>query len=258
MHPARRLSALFAICALAGGLSAQTYIGNLDGTSTQSTFTTGTDGFQSLTGFGWANVSGVGGQVFGQTGGTANDVLLGGTDFGNYEVEFNTSAGLLANSTYTLSLRMGFVSVGSTGTASYDISLGTKNGATFTALTADNPSLETGTVNRSSGPTFSASIGANVANSVLVTVTYTTGASVGSDPIYVRWAQTATSGTGGSDFFGVDNVTLSVAAIPEPSTYAASFGTLALAGVIALRRRRSPAATRKSCHFSARFDDQLT
>ena len=237
MHSTRRLSTLLTCCLLAGGLSAQTYIGNLDGTSTQSTFTTGIDGFQSLAGFGWASVSGVGGQVFGQSGGTNNDVLLGGTDFGNYEVEYNTSVALQANSVYTLSVRMGFVSGGTLGNAFYDISLGTKNGATFTALTADTPSLETGFVSRTSGPTFAASIGADVNNSVLVTVTYTTGASVGSDPIYLRWAQTATSSTPTSDFFGIDNVTLSRAsAVPEPSTYAAIFGGVALAGV-AIRRR---------------------
>jgi hypothetical protein len=244
MPTPRRLLLALAAGFAASGLCAQTYVGLLDGSSVQSTFTTSTDGFQALGAFGWTSVSGVGGQVFGQTGGTSNDVLLGGTDFGNYEVEFNTSTSLQANSIYTLSVRMGFVSGGTSGNASYDLSLGTKNGGTFTALTADNPALETGNVNRSAGPTNGLSFGANGVNSVLVTVSFTTGASVGSDPIHVRWAQTASSLTGGADYFGVDNVTLSVSAIPEPSTYAAIVGGLALGGAMIRRRHRTAALNR--------------
>jgi hypothetical protein len=196
----------FAASLVTAGLTAQTYIGNLDSSSSNSTFTTSTDGFQTLANFGWANVAGSGGAVYGQTGGTSNDALVGVDDFDNYEVEYNTGTAILPNSIYSLSLNMGFLSGGTAGTASYDISLGTKNGGTFTALTADNPALEIGTINRTSGPTNGLSFGTNATNSIPVTVTFTTGASVSGDPLYVRWAQTASSNTAGSDYFGFDGL----------------------------------------------------
>jgi hypothetical protein len=51
--------------------------------------------------------------------------------------------------------------------------------------------------------------------------------------------QTASGGTNG---FTLDSLSVSASAIPEPSTYALIFGTLALAGVIAHRRRQNKAA----------------
>lgn len=59
------------------------------------------------------------------------------------------------------------------------------------------------------------------------------------------WGATGTGGTGGFDSNGAvaPNVLLygSVTAIPEPSTYAALFGALALAGVVVHRRRKHAA-----------------
>jgi hypothetical protein len=242
MHSTLRLSLALAASLFVSHLrAAVTYVGNLDGSHMSSTFTTSTDGFQALGPFGWTSFSGAGGNVYGQTGGTTNDVLIGVDDYDNYGVQFNTGVGVQANQVYSLSLLMGYVSGGTSTGASYDISLGTWNGSSFTAFTADTPALEVGSVHRNSGPTQAASFGANIAGAVSVTVTYTTGASPGTDPIRVRWAQTAagTVGPPPSDFFGIDNVTLSVSAIPEPSTYAAVLGCLVMAAGFVRRRRSS-------------------
>lgn len=223
---------------------AQTYVGNLDGTHLSSTFTTATDGDNPVTNFGWLAVTGST-RVFGQSGGTTNDVLIGTDPFANYSVQFNTtSTPLLPNSTYTLTVRVGFVSGGVGGSASYELQMGTTTGGTnFTALAANTPSLATGTIVRNNpSNTAGLSIGADLNSSDLLTISFTTGASVstGSDNIAVRLAQTASSGTALSDFFGFDQVTLSLAssAIPEPSTYAALFGASALV-FAAWRRRRA-------------------
>jgi hypothetical protein len=60
-----------------------------------------------------------------------------------------------------------------------------------------------------------------------------------SDGVYFRIRGTSTSGTGNLDTLGVDNfsMTYSVSAIPEPSTYAAIAGGLALVGAMWWRRR---------------------
>lgn len=51
--------------------------------------------------------------------------------------------------------------------------------------------------------------------------------------LYLRWTNTSTSPQ-----FRLDDISLSATAIPEPSTYAAIFGALALAGVMIHRRRK--------------------
>ncbi len=48
--------------------------------------------------------------------------------------------------------------------------------------------------------------------------------------------------SGGANGFTLDSLSVAASAIPEPSTYALIFGTLALAGVIAHRRRQNNAA----------------
>lgn len=61
-----------------------------------------------------------------------------------------------------------------------------------------------------------------------------------SEPLYLRFRGVATGGSGSLDTLGIDNVQLSfsASAIPEPSTYAAVCGALALL-VAALRRRKA-------------------
>jgi hypothetical protein len=232
-----------AAVALVSIAHAQTFVDNLNGTHPSSTFTTVTDGTNAITDFGWISTTGVP-RVFGQTGGTANDVVIETNPFDNYGLQFNTtSTPLLPNSTYTLSVRMGFVSgSGDGGSASYRIRLGTTTGGTnFSPLIADTPSAVIGTITRTpSSNTFEASIGADINSSDLVSINFTTGATVGSDTIAVLLEQFSSSNTPGADYFGFDNVTVSfvASAIPEPSTYATIFG----AGVLALaaaRRRRA-------------------
>ena len=63
--------------------------------------------------------------------------------------------------------------------------------------------------------------------------------------VYFRVRGTTSSGTSSSglDVLGIDNFTLSynATAVPEPSTYAAILGGVALVGVMALRRRKAAA-----------------
>jgi hypothetical protein len=236
--PRRLLARIVSIGVLAVAGHAQTFVGNLNGVSVQSTFTTSLDGPNAISGFGWSLPSGstVSAIVYGQTGGTSNDALIAnlGDPYTNYQVEYNTGATLVANSTYTLSISMGFISANNVGTASYQFWLGTLNGTTFTPLQTTS-----GLIDRTAGPTSGGSMGSSSVFLAPVSFNYSTGASgLSIDPIVVRWAQTASSNTVNSDFFGIDNVTLSVSAIPEPSTYVAIFGAGAL-GFAVWRRRRA-------------------
>ncbi|MDI1320429.1 MAG: PEP-CTERM sorting domain-containing protein [bacterium] len=62
-----------------------------------------------------------------------------------------------------------------------------------------------------------------------------------SGQVTLRWDNTATSGTA---FYSLalDNFSYTATAIPEPSTYAAILGVVALAGVLSRRRKPRPAA----------------
>lgn len=225
------------LLSLAGALSAQTYVGNLNGTHISSTFTTSTDGDNALSNFGWTSFSGASARIFGQTGGTTNDVLIAGAgqNYANYGVQFDTGVALLPNTTYTVTYLVGYVSAGTLASNNFTAQLGTWNGSTFNSLASS-----AATVNRTANTMSGASIGADVANSIAVTFMYTTPASgLSADPIMFRWEQTnsAIQTFGQDDFFGIDNVTISyVTAVPEPSTYAALLGAVAL-GFVAWRRR---------------------
>ncbi len=207
---------------------AQTYVGSLDGTSTASTFEVNST--TSLPTLGWTTLSGSP-RVFD----SSNDAIINGAgmNWDPFSVQYVTSSNLVANSTYTLSFRMGYFSGAGSGDADYQFSLGTWNGSSFTSLQSASGDIA-----------YSGSFSASGSNSVTRNLTYTTGASVSSDVIAVRWAQPIDSG-GGADFAGFDNVTLSyVSAIPEPSTYAALLGVGAL-GFAAWRRRRGAAPARR-------------
>src|SRR4051794_40086948 len=87
------------IVSFASSALAVTYVGNLNGAHSSSTFTTSTDGTLPITSFNWIYASGAASRVFGQTGGTTNDVLIAGgsSPFANYGVQYNTNIALLPN-----------------------------------------------------------------------------------------------------------------------------------------------------------------
>lgn len=230
MLTVRSILPALAACLVAAGLNAQTYVGNLNGSSASSTFAGfGVNTSLSSAGLGWTVLSGSNVIVFANTNNVVIDI---GAEFGSYEVAYNTGVPLVANSTYTLSFTMGYVSGDYIGKASYAFELDTYNGS-YNILN----SISGGPVSTNGGA-FSTS---NPSGSLTATVTFTTGASVSSDPIAIKWSSTNAGTTAfvDSNYFGFDNVTLSyVSAIPEPSTYAAIFGGLAL-GFVVWRRRRS-------------------
>jgi hypothetical protein len=216
------------LLSLPGLAPAQTYLGNgsnlLNGTSLASTFEIGDGTASSLPFLGWTPLSGNNVQIWDVAG---DGVILDiGGGFNAYSVQFVTDSALAANSTYTLSLEMGYVSGPGTGNANYSMSIGTWNGATFTPLQTVTD-----------GPVTNFQAFASGTAGVTQTATFTTGGSVSGDMVAIQWAQTNTSS--GADYFAVDNVTLSVAAVPEPSTYAAILGAGAL-GVVVWRRRLRP------------------
>jgi hypothetical protein len=233
MHPPRRLSLLLAGCCLAGGLSAQNYVGNLNGSSVDSTFEQGTLGqFYSPSIYNWTVVSG-NPEAFTYT----NSIMTGGSGGGDnlaaYDLRYVfASTPLAANSTYTLSFDVGYAAgAQATGQATYRFDLGTWNGGTFTSLQS-----------RQGVAVMNGSDDAGPSNSTTYFLNYTTGASPGSDSLYVEFAQIGAN-PGLPDYMSFDNVQLSyVAAIPEPSTYAAILGGLALLGTMIARRRRQLAA----------------
>lgn len=98
------------------------------------------------------------------------------------------------------------------------------NGTSWTAISNSTSTFSTG----SSSYTFSSPTTDNKSISL-------TGLGINtSSSIYLRWNFDTTGSN--SQGLGLDNV--SVTAIPEPSTYAAIFGALALAGVMIHRRRK--------------------
>ena len=207
---------------LATILWGQTYIGNLNGSHAHSTF----EGLstQSLPAAGWVAVTGSP-RILDNT----NNMLINGAglNYSPYSVRYVTSTAPVANMQYTLSIAMGYAAntTPGPGSASFSFSLGTWNGSTFTALVT-----ETG------GPVvYNGWMEASSSYGVVYTATYLTGGAVSADSLAVLWAQTNTS-SAPTDFFGVDNVTLTVSAIPEPATHAGIAGAMAMLAA-GLRRR---------------------
>lgn len=225
MHHVRRICQALATCILASSLAAQTFVGNLDGAHVNSTLELNST--FSLPTLGWTVVSGTP-RVFD----SANDAIINGNGLNHnpFGVRYVTSESLVANSTYTLSFRMGYFSgpYAGSATANYQFSLGTWNGSVFTPLQS-----------ASGGPvSYNGQFSTDGSFGVTATLNYVTGSSVPADVIAIEWAQTNTSAN--HDFFGFDNATLSytASAIPEPSTYAALLGASTLGFTVWRRRRR--------------------
>jgi len=102
------------------------------------------------------------------------------------------------------------------------------NGSTWTSITGTTSTFSTG----ASSYTF-ASPTTNSKSIALTSLNIGVGSSV-----YLRWDFNTTGSS--SQGLGLDNV--SVSAVPEPSTYAAIAGVLALGGVMWHRRRQRTAA----------------
>ena len=106
-----------------------------------------------------------------------------------------------------------------------------------TQVASDSISLS-GNFNKGSGSTFVFAFN-DVAAAPSMTYTLLTFA--GTDFASTDFSATGVAGTFGIDY-GAGTLSFTVNAIPEPSTYAAILGTLALAGVFIHRRRRSRVA----------------
>lgn len=220
---------LIALLAITGGalaarpVSGAVFVGALDGASNSSVFEVGSA--TPLPSQGWIDIAGAG-QIFDI--GAGNGALIQGTDgFQNYTVQFDTGVTLQPNTTYTLSADLGFVAGTSGGQASYTFQIGLVDEGNFIGLgTADS-----GTVVYQ-GNLFSGVV------SAIAQQTYFSGAGGQPGTIAVRFAQTANGGP--SDYFGMDNVTMT--AVPEPHEYALA-GAVGLLGFAIYRRNKMRAAT---------------
>lgn len=243
------LSALLLI-GLVSSAGAQTYIDTLNGSDSNSTFegvsTTSLSSSGTVEGWSPITTSGDGSieNWIAQSSGafprilsSTNTALINhdGGGYSSFGAQYLTTATISTGATYTLTFRMGYFSGPATGNAIPDFALGTWNGSTFTKL--DSLIDELG----SSAVTYNGSFSGDGTNGIERSITYTaTGSESLSDVLAVRWIQTNASS--GADYLGFDNVVLQVSAVPEPSTYAAICGALALAGAAWRRRRQQHVA----------------
>ena len=174
--------------------TATSFVGNLNGTSTASTFQTGTD--TPLPSLGWTNVSSTA-RIWNSIGG--NGALIHqNSPWGNYQVQHDTGVSVKPSTTYKLTLDMGYVAGWANGNSAYSLELGTVTGGLFTAL---------GTAVTGNAPYAGNIFGGSISGSAQQT--FTTGASASSGTMALRWAQTSAIAVSGySDWFGIDNVVL--------------------------------------------------
>ena len=170
------------------------FVGNLNGTSNSSRFEHGSNlPFPDL---GWTNISGAA-RAWDLA---VNGAIIGMTDYGNYEVQFDTGVAIRANTTYTLTLDAGYMAGWVGGNSGYRFQIGTLSGTTFTPL----GSAVTGTLpypgDSMSNTAFLVAVGPQV---------FATGSTVSGDRLAVRLAQTSSLATlNSSNYFGFDNVKL--------------------------------------------------
>ena len=173
------------------------FVGNLNGISINSTFETGVANV-ALPTQGWTTVSGTA-QTYDGSGGLGG--LIGGSPYGNYQVQYDTGVAIQPSTTYTLSVGIGYIAGLGGGNSGYSLQLGTLSGGIFTGL----GSPMTGTV------PYAGNLTGGIVSGTAQQVFATSG-TVSGQSLAVRWAQTSTLGAPFSDFFGMDSVTLKAAA----------------------------------------------
>lgn len=168
------------------------FVGGLNGVSNSSIFEHGSEAF--LPALGWATIAGSA-RAWDLA---SNGALFGGTQYGNYEVQYDTGVAIRANTTYTLTLDIGYMAALTGGNSTYRFEIGTLNGTTFTPL----GSAVTGSAPYAGGMNGSV-FAIPDAQQVIVS-----GSTVSGDRLAVRFAQVSSLGSPLSDHFGFDNVTL--------------------------------------------------
>ncbi|MCB9678072.1 MAG: hypothetical protein H6737_23430 [Alphaproteobacteria bacterium] len=166
----------------------------LDGASADSIFEVGAT--QALPAQGWVALLSSSAQIFDLGG--LNGALVGGTPYGNYDVQYVTGTPIEPDSTYQLDADLGFVAGLPGGQALLYIELGTSDGFTFSSLS-----------DAATTAVYAGNLSAGVVSGHLTT-TFSTGGSVTGDPLAVRLGQGSSLGSGTSDFAGFDNVVLRV------------------------------------------------
>ena len=153
--------------------------------------------------------------------GSPNRGLIGDGVGDTFSAEQILGASIATNTAYSLTVDIGFMQSGAGITGDYLIQLGTSNSGIFTMLAELDSSL----TQTSTGEFFMAD-----GNTSQVQIDLETGEVVSGDQLAIRLTKEDTA-----TFFGFDEVGLTFAAVPEPSS-AALFGLGGLA--LALRRRR--------------------
>ncbi len=200
------------------------YVGNLDGTSVQSTFYNGSGSVNTTTlPSGWINATGTA-RVFGD--GTASHgygIISNGTSTSNFSVLYDTQTAIQANTEYLLTTDLGFYTGGGSGhiSGNFTLELGTWDGSNFTPLASNS-----GAVNY-----YAYGFGTDASGSTALNLT--TGAGVSGD-LAVRLSRTG----GTVNWQGFDNVVLTAASIPEPGTLALLAAGVAGLLCYAWRKRR--------------------
>lgn len=224
-----RAASAAALLALATATaSAGTTVGKLDGISPDSTFeNVGTFGGSialNSGAYGWTELSGTA-RAFRDAVLINNSALISGNNAtGAYAVQFDTDVAIQANTSYTLSVDLGFMTPVATRSAPYSIELGVlSSGGVFTQLAVSNG---TALMTQHFGD------GA----SLTVTTAYLSGMA-GSGDLAVRLTRL----DGGTDgrWLGFDNVVLTAAPVPEPAT-TALFGLGLTALLLGRRVSRNP------------------
>ena len=156
--------------------------------------------------------------------------------------------GFLSDSSYTMPRALFFAFTNNTGasitslTINFDIEKYREGARAFSLYFGTSPDLGSWATHLSASHSFAAD-GSNAGlSSPLTTAKTLTLTDLDITPgssFYFRWLYTATTGTNSTNGQGLAIDNLSITAIPEPSTYAAIFGALALAGVGVHRRRQA-------------------